>query len=232
MFCESIDATPNTNNQTIPKLLTPPRPCEKRLPIEQQNREHNAIRNERRAHNKVRQTLTQMIPSTKTLRSNPTKQKLHPRENRHHTPQNPMSLNRNLSNLAQEAFLNMQLQRNTHSNLRNEHKHKPIRESRMSIRRELPALMRMAEKVSRNRDCYTEDLDRDVPSRSSEPEHHACWEDDSPGEALEEDVDPEGGVDGVGADGVAVGDFVVAAVGVGEGGEEEEGGEGWSCAEG
>ena len=104
----------------------------------------------------------------------------------------------------------------------------------MSIRRELPPFMRVAEKVSRNTDSDAEDLDGDVPARAREPENHSRREDDSPGEALEEDVDPEGGVDGVGADGVAVGDFVVAAVGgceVGEEGEEEEG-EGWSCAEG
>ena len=45
---------------------------------------------------------------------------------------------------------------------------------------------------------------------------------------------PEGGVDGVSADGVAVGDLVVAAVSACEGGKEgeDEGGECWSRAEG
>ena len=43
-----------------------------------------------------------------------------------------------------------------------------------------------------------------------------------PGEALQEDVRPEGAVDGLGADGGAFGDLVVAAVGAGEGGEEGE----------
>lgn len=234
MLRKSVDTSPNAYNKTIPKLLTSPRPREERLPIKQQNRENNPIRNERRAHNKMRQTLPHMLPSAKPLRRNPAKQELHPRQERNHTSHHPMRSHRNLPHLSQKTALNMQLQHHPHPHLHNEHQHQPIRKPGVRILSKLPSLMRVAQKVPRNRNSHAQYLNWDVPARADEAEYHAGREYDAPGEALQEDVRPQGAVDGVGADGGALGDFVVAAVGAGEGGEEGEGEQSsfWSRAEG
>ena len=62
-----------------------------------------------------------------------------------------------------------------------------------------------------------------MPARADYAEDHTGGEDDAPGEDLDDDVDPENGVDGFGGDGFAFGDvFRVVLVSEGEGNEEQQ----------
>lgn len=61
-----------------------------------------------------------------------------------------------------------------------------------------------------------------MPSRADDSQYHAGGEDEAEGEDHQEDVCPEDSVEGVGGCDLAFGDFVVATVGEGGLGEEQE----------
>ena len=81
MFRKRVDASPERDYQTVEELLTPARPPQPHLSNKQQDCEDDSVCNEGAAHDEVSQTLSQMIASAEALRSDATKQHLHPCHN-------------------------------------------------------------------------------------------------------------------------------------------------------
>ena len=233
-----IHTAPSRNENTIEELLTPPRPPQPHLPDQQHHRHDNPIPNKRPTHNKMRQTLSQMILPTKPHRRRRPKHKLHPRHHRHQTPQPPMHPPKNRphplmrrrapSQKPPLSLLKMTPQIHAHAHLHRQHPHHPIRVARVYIPlHELSAAVHVTQEICYDRDDRAEDLHRDVQARVDETQDHACREDEAEGQDHEEDVCPEDAVDGVRGDDGSFGDvIVVAAVGGCEGREKGEGEEG------
>lgn len=57
MFRERVDAPPRSDDERIEELLTAACAAEPELPHQKKKREHDAVRDERTSHDKVRQTL-------------------------------------------------------------------------------------------------------------------------------------------------------------------------------
>lgn len=185
----------------------------------------------------MRRALPSVFSLTKPLTRNPAKQHLHPRRNRYNPTHHRVHPHQHdIPNLPQKPFLDMHPQIHPQNYLSNEQEHQPIRKLRVSIGSELSSFVQMANEVSHRGERGAEDLSRDVEAGFYQAENHACGKDDAPCEGLEEDVDPEDGVERFVGGYHAFRDMFVAAVGEGEGREkEEEGGgghEGGSSAEG
>jgi hypothetical protein len=91
----------------------------------------------------------------------------------------------------------------------------------MDVRAKLSAFVEVPEEISKHCQGGSEDLSRDVEAGLDESEDHAGGKDDAPGEGLQQDVDPESGVHGFGADRRAFGNVFVAAVSESMLGEED-----------
>ena len=70
VFGESIHTSPSTYDQAVPELLAPSASLQKLLSVQENDRKHDAVRNERRTHNEVRSALTDMISTTEALARN------------------------------------------------------------------------------------------------------------------------------------------------------------------
>jgi len=106
---ESVDAPPRCDHQAVEKFLTATRASQPDLPDQEQNRNHDAVADERTAHDEMRQALADMIVSTETERRNPSKQHLYPAGNRHSFPHHPMHHNGIPPYLRMDPLLRMQL---------------------------------------------------------------------------------------------------------------------------
>lgn len=101
---ESIDTTPSGDDQRVEELLAPARPTQPVLPNQQENRQANAVPDERTAHDEMRQALSKVIILTETQGRNTTEEHLRPTEDRHGLTQNAVSKNKEPPNPSLARF--------------------------------------------------------------------------------------------------------------------------------
>ena len=190
MLREGVHASPQSNDQAVPELLTSPCSRKERLAIQQKESHDDAISNERRSHDEVGQTLAKMISLTEALRSDPAEQELHPSEDRQQTSQYGMGFHQSLSDRSQEAPLNVQPEIYSQHDLSSQDEHEQVRELGMSIWTKLSTLMHVSHEVAYHSDCGRSYLRRYMPSGLDEAEDHASRKQDAPCEGLDEDVYP------------------------------------------
>ena len=83
VLCECIHTAPSRDYNGVKEFLTSSSPLQPQLPNKQEYRKDNAVSNECRSHDEVRQTLPHMVSSAETQCSNPPKQHLYPAEHWH-----------------------------------------------------------------------------------------------------------------------------------------------------
>lgn len=205
---ECIHAPPNGNEDAVEKLLTSSRALEPHLPHHQYDRENDSVCNKRTPHDEVRRALAQMIASAKSQRRNSSKEHLHPTRHGECLPQHPVRPDHVSTYAAMDTLFEMQAQVCAQHHLGDQHEHQPIRKRGVDIGVELAAAVSVTEEVPDDSENDSQSLDGDVPPRADHAQDHACGEEDAKGEDLDQDVDPEDGVEGFGGDGFAFGDFV------------------------
>jgi hypothetical protein len=107
MLGEGVDATPDGNNQRVPELLRPacsPKPC---LAHQQQDHHDDSVGDERRAHDEVGKTLSQMVGVAEAQGSYTAKEHLHPANQRHSLPQDTMESHHERPHTSVHAPLDM-----------------------------------------------------------------------------------------------------------------------------
>lgn len=78
MLGKGIDTAPSSDNQRIEEFLASTRPAQPVLPNQQENSQTNTVPDERRAHDEMRQTLSEVVTLTETQSRNSTKEHLRP----------------------------------------------------------------------------------------------------------------------------------------------------------
>ena len=190
VFGEGIDTAPGGDDGRVEELLRAVRALDPDLADQEQDREEDAVRDERRPHDEMRETLSRVIASAESQRYNPTEQHLHPCNQRHGLSQHTMSEHHPSSYLAVDSLFEMEFEIYTHDDLTDEHQHQEVRKFGVNVRRELSTLVSVAEKVAYDCQDSPQDLGRNVPSAANDSEDHAGWEEDSPCCDLDEDVYP------------------------------------------
>ena len=165
---ERVYASPRGDEQAVKELLAPPCPPQPRLPNQQQNRQDNPIPNERTPHDKVRQALSQMIPSTEPKRRDAAKQHLHPAQHGHELTHDAMHVHHEVSNPRVDTLFEVQFQVNAHDDLRGEHHHEGDGEGAVDVGGELAPFVRVAEEVAEDGEGDAEGLEGDVEARAGD----------------------------------------------------------------
>lgn len=145
-----------------------------------------------------------MVVAAETQCSNSSKQHLYPGDNWHGLPDDSVSNNCDLSNLAMKTFRDVELEIDTEDDLNDEHQHQPVCKDGVYVVREFPPFMQVSHEICRHRNSCSDDLSRYVPSI---PDHlgmlerqwkgwemytknHSSWEDDAEGKHHQENMYP------------------------------------------
>lgn len=147
-----IDHPPRRDQERIVELLTPAGPPQPDLAHQQDHRHHNPISDKRRAHDKVRQTLAQVIRAAVAHGRDATKEHLHPRHHRHHLAHRAVHSHHVFSNPEIPAPAQMQFEIDADDDLDDQHQHERRRERGVDVRRELPAPVPVAEEPGHDGD--------------------------------------------------------------------------------
>ena len=166
MLGKSINASPCSNDQAVKELLAPPRPAQPRLPNQQQNRQDDAVSNERTAHDEVCQTLSQVITPAKPKGRDATKQHLHPAHDGHELADDAVHVHHVSADARVHTLFEVQFQVDAHDGLHGEHHHEGEGKGAVDVGRELAALVRVAEEVADDGEDDAEGLEGDVEARA------------------------------------------------------------------
>ena len=123
MLRKCVDAAPCRNNERVEEFLTPSSTPEPKLPNEQEDGQKDTISDEGATHDKVSQTLSNMIASTESQCRNSSKYHLNPSGNRHQLSSDAVGLDNNLPYPAVDPFLKVEFQIYTHDDLNYQYKH-------------------------------------------------------------------------------------------------------------
>jgi hypothetical protein len=111
----------------------------------------------------MRKTLARVIGSTEAKRSQTSKDKLYPCDDGHSLADDSVGFDHDLPHLPMYTLLKVELQIDTHGNLRDQHQHDVGNELGVDVLGELPALMLVTKEVSNDGEERAESLYWDVP---------------------------------------------------------------------
>jgi len=170
MFGERVDTAPCRDYEAVEELLTPSCSSQPLLADQKQNDQKNPVCDECAAHDEVSQTLASVVSSAETQSCNAPKYKLYPSHYWESLANHTMGLDDDSSNLAIDAFFEMELQVYAHHDLGHQHEHNVGNKFGVNVFRELPALVSMAEEISYDSEKRAGRLHWNVPFRS----YHLC----------------------------------------------------------
>lgn len=167
MLRKSVDAAPGRDDSRIEELLAPAGAPQPVLAHQQEDGEQDAVRDERAAHDEVRQALPQVITPAEPLRGDAAKEHLYPADHRHRLPEKAVRQNKISPHPPVDASLQMQLQIHAQPDLHDHHKHQRVGKHCVNVLGELSPLVRMAEEIREDGNDGADNLHRDMPTRSS-----------------------------------------------------------------
>lgn len=171
VFGKRVDASPDGNHQRIEELLAAAGATQPELPDEQQDRHEDSVRDKRTSHDEMCQTLTHVVVATEPQRRNPAKQHLRPAHHRHGLARHSVQDHNHPTDLPVDSIMQMKLQIDPKHDLRGQHQHQDSRERAVGILGELATLVRVSKEVRQHSDNRTDDLEGNVPSRTSDLSH-------------------------------------------------------------
>lgn len=148
VLCESVDAAPRRNHDRVEEFLAPSRALQPHLAYQEQDGHEDTVADEGTAHDKVRQTLAQVVAAAEAERSDAAEEHLHPGSHRDELARDAMSHHHPPPDPAVEAFLEVQLEVDAEDDLEEDQEHQPGRKAAVDAFRELPALVLMPEDIS------------------------------------------------------------------------------------
>lgn len=110
MFCESIDTTPGGDKSAVEEFLAAASAFEPCLTDEHDEGQDDTVADKSTAHDEMSKTLAQMIISAESQCRDPAKQHLYPRHDRHEFPYYTVSVDSYFSDLAVEAFRDVEFE--------------------------------------------------------------------------------------------------------------------------
>lgn len=166
MFSKGVDTSPGGDHQGVEELLTPPGAAQPKLAHQKENCQQDSVGDEGTTHDKMSQTLSQMVLSAVAHGRDTSEQHLNPAGNRHCLAQNPMRNNDKAANPSMNPPGEMQFQIHTQHDLYHHHEHQGVCEGGMDILGELATLVAVAEEVGHHCDDRSDNLERDMPPGS------------------------------------------------------------------
>lgn len=123
---KGVDNSPSGDNSAVEEFLASAGALNPELSDEKENSEEDAVRDECRTHDEVRQTLSSVISSAEPECDNSSKEHLDPGRERHSLSQYAVSKNDPSPDLPIHSSLQMQFEIDTHDELSHEHEHQPV----------------------------------------------------------------------------------------------------------
>lgn len=108
VFGEGVDTPPCRDDDAIEELLAPSGAVQPRLADEKENGQHDAVADECRSHNEVRQTLSEVVALAEADGDDPAKEELHPCSDGQSLTNEAMSCDQPWTDCAQYAALEME----------------------------------------------------------------------------------------------------------------------------
>ena len=147
VFSKGVDTTPRSNECRVEELLRSSSSLQPGLSDKHDDSQKDAVANESASHNEMGKTLTKVVISTISKRSDSTKQHLYPGDDRHGLANNSVAMNCDLSDLPMESLCDMEFQVYSEDDLYDEHDHQDVREGGVDILRKCSSLMKMPQEV-------------------------------------------------------------------------------------
>lgn len=172
---EGVDAAPQCNDKGIEELLRPVGAAQEELPHEQEEREHDTISDERRAHDEMRETLSQMVIPAETKSGDAAKEHLHPGDEGKRFANYTVNNDEKIAKLGHEAGTGeVEFEIETQEDLDGEGEVDDRGEGRMHIVRELATFVLMAKEVAGNCEDGPKGLEGNVPAGAGDLDGCGC----------------------------------------------------------
>lgn len=165
---KGVDTAPGGDDERVKELLAATRAAQPVLTNQQKNSETNPVSDKRTAHDKVCQTLAEVVTLTEAHGRNAAKEHLRPTDDGHDLADNPVSQHKDPADSTLSGLLEVQLEIEAQHDLRDQQEHQPVRERGVGILAELAALVGVAEEVGQDGDDGSDDLEGDVPARADD----------------------------------------------------------------
>ena len=114
------------------------------------------------------ETLSEVIIAAEAECRDASKEHLYPADDREQLPDNTMESDNGRPKPRVDALFQVDAKIDADDDLRDKHDHEDVGELRVDVGRELSTSVRMTEKIAEDSESSTEDLHRDMPSRSDD----------------------------------------------------------------
>ena len=176
---EGVDAPPRRDDGAVKELLAAPGAAEPELADEQQDRQHDAVRDEGAAHDEVCQALAEVVALAEAQRGNPAKHHLDPRKEGEGLAVDAVQLAHDGPDARVDALLEVKLEVQTENDLGDHEDENRDAEARVDVMGdELAPLVQVTECIPEQGEEGREDLEGDVPSVLGDLPWHRCLSDD------------------------------------------------------